>query len=209
LLHFKIKNAKNSLKSNSVIFLLHGYGSNEDDLFSFTPFLPKYSTIISFQAPYRLSAGSYAWYNLYPKSDGTFESDIETAWKTVDLLNKNINLIIEKYNLQSNDITLLGFSQGAILGWALAFEKLNIVRRLVALSGLIHETINTSKEPNFIAYSSHGVHDQVIPIKLARESILPISKKYNKIQYHEFPEGHTVSQENLNLFLKWLDNTKL
>ena len=71
------------------------------------------------------------------------------------------SLFIEKYNLESNDITLLGFSQGAILGWALAFEKLNIVRRLVALSGLIHETINTSKEPNFIAYSSHGISDNL------------------------------------------------
>lgn len=209
MLNYRIKNAENDLKNNSVIFLLHGYGSNEDDLFSFTPFLPKYSTIISLRAPYELSPGSYAWYHLYPKSDGTFESDIETARMTLELLNKNIQLIIKKYKLDSNDITLLGFSQGAILGWALAFEKLSIVRRLVALSGFIHETINTSKGPNFIAYSSHGVSDQVIPIKLARQSILPISKKYNEIQYHEFPEGHTISQENLNLFLKWLDSTKL
>ena len=209
MLHYKIKNAENGLKNNPVIFLLHGYGSNEDDLFSFAPFLPKYSTIISFQAPYELSAGSYAWYHLYPKSDGTFESDNETAWKTVDLLNKNIQLIIKKYNLDSNDITLLGFSQGAILGWALAFEKPDIVRRLVALSGLVHETVNTSKQPHFIAYSSHGISDQVIPIELARKTILPLRDKYEKIEYYEFPEGHTVSQENFNLVLKWLDKTKL
>ena len=209
MLHYKIKNAENGLKNNSVFFLLHGYGSNEDDLFSFTPFLPKYSTIISFQAPYQLSAGGYGWYHLYPKSDGTFESDIETAWKTVDLLNKNIQLIIKKYNLDSNDITLLGFSQGAILGWALAFEKPDIVRRLVALSGIVHETVNTSKQPNFIAYSSHGISDQVIPIELARKTILPLRDKYEKIEYYEFPDGHTVSQENFNLILKWLDKTKL
>ena len=34
-------------------------------------FLPKYSTIISLRAPYELSSGSYAWYEIYPKSDGT------------------------------------------------------------------------------------------------------------------------------------------
>ena len=40
-------------------------------------------------------------------------------------------------------------------------------------------------------------------------AVLEISKKYSQIEFYEFPEGHTVSQENMNLFLKWLKKTDL
>jgi len=45
-----------------VIFLLHGYGSNEEDLFSFAPELPEAYTIISVRAPYPMQPFGNAWY---------------------------------------------------------------------------------------------------------------------------------------------------
>ncbi len=191
------------------IFLLHGYGSNADDLFSFTPYLPESHTIIALQAPLTLAPGSHAWYPLYPKADGTFDSDVETAWKAVEFLMENIEKLIEKYALNSKDITLLGFSQGAILSWALAFSKSNKIRRIVALSGVVHESVDTSKAPTFLAYAAHGTEDAVIPINKARNTILPLAKKYKEIDYHEFHDGHGVSQENFNLVLQWLNKTAL
>ena len=41
-------------KKAPVLFMLHGYGSNEDDLFSFAQELPKELCIISVRAPYTL-----------------------------------------------------------------------------------------------------------------------------------------------------------
>ncbi len=43
--------------------MLHGYGSNEEDLFSFAQELPDELLIISASAPLSLGFGSYAWYN--------------------------------------------------------------------------------------------------------------------------------------------------
>ena len=45
-----------------VLFMLHGYGSNEEDLFSFAPELPGELCIISIRAPYTLQPYGYAWY---------------------------------------------------------------------------------------------------------------------------------------------------
>ena len=209
MLEYRIRQAESSLEKNPAIFLIHGYGSHADDLFSFAPYLPSSQTIIALQAPLALAVNSYAWYPLYPKEDGTLDSELEAAWNAVELLDKNINYLTEKYNIDAKDISLLGFSQGAILSWALAFSKPNTIRRIIALSGLIHQSIDTSKPPTFIAYASHGKTDMVISVEQARNTIIYLSEKYSAIEYHEFPEGHTVSQENFKKFLAWIEETNL
>lgn len=209
MLEYRIRQGINTLEKSPVIFLIHGYGSHADDLFSFAPYLPKSHTIIALQAPLNLSPGGYAWYPLYPNEDGTFTSELEAAWSAVDLLNENINLLIKKYDLNSIDISLLGFSQGSILSWALAFSTPKKIRRIVALSGLVHESVDTSQPPTFLAYAAHGISDVVIPVEKARATILPFSEKYTEIEYHEFPEGHSVSQENFTRLLGWLEKTEL
>ena len=209
MLEYRIRKGTNTIEKSPVIFLIHGYGSHADDLFSFAPYLPQTHTVIALQAPLVIAPGSYAWYPLYPKEDGTFTSELEAAWSAVDILTENIDLLVEKYGVNPIDISILGFSQGAILSWALAFSKPKKIRRIVALSGMVHESVDTSQPPTFLAYAAHGISDVVIPVEKARTTILPLSEKYNEIEYHEFPEGHSVSQENFTRLLGWLKKTEL
>ena len=209
MLEYRIRKGANNHEQSPVIFLIHGYGSNADDLFSFAPYLPKTHTIIALEAPLILSTGSYAWYQIYPKDDGSLDSELKEADKALALLNYNIIILMKENNLNLNDISVLGFSQGAILSWALAYSRPNKLRRIVALSGLIHKSIDTSKPPKFIAYAAHGINDMIIPVELARNSVYPLSQKYNEIVYHEFNDGHTVSQENFTKILTWLEKTNL
>ena len=209
MLKYRIRKGDNKLKQNPAIFLIHGYGSNCDDLFSFAPYLPKNLTIIALEAPLSLTQGSYAWYHLYPEQNGTLKSDLNEAQRSLELITKSIKQLIEKYNINKMDVSVLGFSQGAILSWALAYSKSEIVRRVIALSGYIHESIDTSDPPKFIGYATHGISDEIIPIKMARDSVFPISQKHSAIEYHEFSDGHNVSQENFTKMLIWLERTKL
>jgi len=209
MLKYRIRKGDNKLKQNPAIFLIHGYGSNCDDLFSFAPYLPKNLTIIALEAPLSLAQGSYAWYHLYPGQNGTLKSDLNEAQRSLELITNNIKQLIEKYNINKMDVSVLGFSQGAILSWALAYSKSEIVRRVIALSGYIHESIDTSDPPKFIGYATHGISDEIIPIKMARDSVFPISQKHSAIEYHEFSDGHNVSQENFTKMLIWLERTKL
>ena len=55
----------------------------------------------------------------------------------------------------------MGFSQGSILSWALAYSRANKVRRIVALSGFVHESVDTSSKPTFLAYAAHGKTDML------------------------------------------------
>src|SRR5918911_2974181 len=47
-----------------LLILLHGYGSNEHDLFGLAPYLDPRFLIVSARAPYTLMPGGYAWFEL-------------------------------------------------------------------------------------------------------------------------------------------------
>jgi phospholipase/carboxylesterase len=209
MLDYQIRSAEGKAEKNPTIILIHGYGSNAEDLFSFAPYLPKSHTIIALQAPLSMGQGSYAWYPLGMNETGSVTSDVDQAWNVVDLLLENIEALSREHALAPDDISLFGFSQGAILSWALAFKYPEKVRRIIALSGLIHESVPMQKKPEFLAYAAHGTEDTVIKIDQAREYILPLSQKYDEIEYHEFNDGHTVSQENFTALMKWIDKTNL
>ena len=53
-LHHIIREAKTSNEKAPLLILLHGYGSNEEDLFSFASELPEEFFIVSVRAPYDL-----------------------------------------------------------------------------------------------------------------------------------------------------------
>lgn len=210
MLEHNIQNATPSDEETTpAIILIHGYGSHADDLFSFAPYLPKNHAIISIQAPHNIGPNSYAWYPLQMDALGEVSSELDAAWGAVRLIVETIRKLVKKYKLDHKDLTLLGFSQGAILSWAIAYHHSDIVRRIVALSGMIHESVNTSEAPKFIAYASHGINDKVIPITKPRDTIAPLSEKHEAISYHEYKDGHNVSQENFRKFLFWLESTNL
>lgn len=209
MLEYKIRPGSGNQKKKPTIFLLHGYGSNMDDLYSFAPYLPISHNIISFQAPLSLGFGSYAWYPIGIDNKGAVTSELDAAKNSVDMIIKNIDLLSERYELDSEDLSILGFSQGAILSWALGFYKPNKIRRIMPISGLLHESVITKNKPTFLAYASHGIEDNVILIEKAREFIVPISNNNSGIQYKEFNDGHNISQENFSELLKWIEKTNL
>jgi phospholipase/carboxylesterase len=72
-------NAEQSVAKNPLLLLLHGYGSNEEDLFSFATELPDDYFIVSARAPFDLMYGSYAWYAINFDADENKFSDIGQA----------------------------------------------------------------------------------------------------------------------------------
>jgi phospholipase/carboxylesterase len=210
MLEYRIQNASpfDGYKSPAII-LIHGYGSHADDLFSFAPYLPKNHTIIAIQAPLSIGPSSYAWYPLQMDASGEVTSELDAAWGAVQLIVDSIDELIEIEKLDPTDVSLLGFSQGAILSWAIAYHHSDKIRRIMALSGMIHESIDTTSPPDFIAYASHGINDQVIPIHQPRNTIVPLSNQYEAISYHEYNDAHNVSQENFSALNEWIEKTNL
>jgi phospholipase/carboxylesterase len=197
-------------KRPPVIFLFHGYGSNEEDLFSFAPELPSKFFIISARAPYRLPPFGNAWYAInFDASFGKW-SDTDQAVSSRNKIVSFIDEACEAYRLDKDNVTLLGFSQGTVLSYAVALSYPEKVKNVVALSGYIDENILEKNyvqkdHKNLKIYASHGQVDQIIPPEWAQKAPVILKKLEIDFKYEEFPVGHGVSAENFYSFRKWLE----
>ncbi len=208
-LEFKIREPKVKLDTNPLLLLLHGYGSNEADLFSFAEELPEEYYIISARAPYDMQYGSYAWYAINFDADQNKFSDNEQAKTSRDLIATFIDELIQTYPIDANNVSLIGFSQGSILSYAVALSYPEKVQKVVAMSGYLNLDIVTDDYlkntfSNLKIFASHGTVDQVIPIEWARKTPAILENLGIAVTYKEYPIGHGVAPQNFYDFKNWL-----
>lgn len=191
------------------LFMFHGYGSNEEDLFSFAPELPGELMVISIRAPFDLDPFGHAWYAIDFDAEMGKWSDDRQARESRDKILAFMEEAIVAYDLDRSNISLLGFSQGTILSYAVALSYPEKIRNVVALSGYINESIllegyGDKDHGHLEIYASHGQADQVIPLEWAQRTPDFLKKLDIAHTYEEFPIGHGVSQQNFMSFKKWL-----
>ncbi|HET8737239.1 MAG TPA: alpha/beta fold hydrolase [Pricia sp.] len=192
-----------------VLFMLHGYGSDEEDLFSFAPELPAELCIISIRAPYTMEPFGNAWYTINFEAPQGKWSDDKQAITSREKIVSFIDEACQTYGLDDKRITLLGFSQGTILSYAVALSYPEKIKNVIALSGYINENILVDdyagkNHENLKVYASHGQVDQVIPSEWAQKAPAFLEKLGIEHVYEEFPVGHGVAPQNFESFKKWL-----
>ncbi len=200
---------KSSLKENApLLIMFHGYGSDENDLFSFADDLPKELLIISVRAPYIIQPYGNAWYAINFEANKGKWSDNNQAIISRDLIAKFIDEVISTYPVDPKNVTLLGFSQGTILCYAVAFTYPEKIKNVIALSGYINSDIldiRPNKDYSKLDfYCSHGSVDQVIPVEWARHTTPFLKQHHIKYIYSEFPVGHGVAPQNFYALKDWL-----
>lgn len=210
-LYHLVREPKIKLEKNPLILLLHGYGSNEQDLFSFASELPEEYFVVSAKAPYDLQYGSYAWYAINFDANENKFSDHDQARASRDLIAGFIDELIENYPIDKDNITLIGFSQGTILSYAVGLSYPEKVQRIVALSGYLNEEIikdgfQTNNFNNLKMFISHGTVDQVIPVDWAKKAPAKLEKLGIRTVYKEYPVGHGVAPQNFFDLKNWLEN---
>jgi len=208
-LEYLIKEPKIKLDKNPLLLLIHGYGSNEEDLFSFAAELPDEYYIVSARAPYNLQYGSYAWYAINFDADQNKFSDNEQVKVSRDFIAKFIDELVANFPVDAKNVTLIGFSQGTILSYAVALSYPEKVQRIVAMSGYINTEIleeNYLKNSfsNLKIFTSHGTADQVIPVEWGRKAKPFLENLGINTTYKEYLIGHGVSPQNFYDFKNWL-----
>ena len=107
-------------------------------------------------------------------------------------------------------VHLLGFSQGAILSYALGLTYPKRFTSVIALSGYLNENISELPEPAEAPalYAAHGTLDEVVPFDWGQQSAVQLKQKGLDIQFDQFPLWHTVGQDGFYKLLEW-QNAKL
>jgi phospholipase/carboxylesterase len=191
-----------------LLLLLHGIGSNEEDLFSLAPYLDGRFLIISARAPVSMGPGSYGWFDMEFTPQGMM-ADIEQAKKSLQQLTGFIDELVETYRAESRRVYLMGFSQGAMMTLAVALTQPEKIAGAVVMSGrfpsqvLEHEPdLRALKDKPFLV--THGLHDPVLPIEQGRAVQKNLEALPVELTYREYAMGHEVSLESLKDVSAWL-----
>jgi len=103
--------------------------------------------------------------------------------------------------MDAGQFDVMGFSQGAALGYTLALLHPDHVRRLAALSGFIPEGGETLIIPQQQAgkpiFISHGRQDDLIPVEQARRAVASLKKAGAQVTYCESDSAHKMNKECL------------
>jgi phospholipase/carboxylesterase len=201
---------RNHSEKTPLLLLLHGFGANEDDLFSLAPYLDERFMIVSARAPVTIQPHSYAWFNLNFTPEGVVV-DLEEARRNLDKLHKFINELIDTYQIDRHSVYLMGFSQGAMMSLAVALTYPGTAAAVVSMSGrLLSQTLDRISDkdaliglPIFIA---HGTRDELLPIQYARNARAILSEFPVDLTYREYDMGHEVSAESIDDIMRWLKN---
>ena len=209
-LDYLIRKPKNDIENPPLLLLLHGYGSNEQDLFSFADELPGELLIISARAPLSLGFDSYAWYTIHFNEDSSNFSDIPEAKEALKKISIFLEEIKDLYKIDRKRVFLLGFSQGTILSIAFALNNPDKLQHIIALSGYVNQKLlvdNFEKKDHSSLdfFISHGTADQIIPVDWARKTPGFLENLQIKHEYHEYPVGHGVAPQNFFDLKKWIE----
>ena len=158
------------------------------------------------QEPPRLfhACGGYAWYDL--GEEGI--PDPHSFSESLRILQEFLIQIRQGYPIGPTGLILLGFSQGAVMSYAAGLLDPTHVRAIVALSGYIPNRSNLpikwSELKGFPIFISHGTYDELIPLKLSKESAELLRNAGANVTFKEYTMGHQVTENTLRDLSAWM-----
>lgn len=210
-LKYLVREPENITENTPIIFLLHGYGSNEQDLFSFTPELPKDWIVVSFRAPRNTPYEGFCWYDIDFSSAERF-IDVEQAEESLSAILVKITEIKKHYGIEIAPTHIAGFSQGGILSYALSLKNPEIFAKVILLSCYpemrILQNIEKDKKKfqHLRFFVSHGTEDAVIPLEWARKGADFLYDLGCFFTFREYMAGHGINQKNFIDLMQFLND---
>jgi phospholipase/carboxylesterase len=154
-------------KPKQLVVLLHGYGSNGDDLIGLAPFfaqaLPE-AEFLSPNAPFpcEMSPMGFQWFGLEDRSP---EMKLGGVRMAAEILDGFLDAELSKRGLQDRDLALIGFSQGTMMSLHVGPRRADPIAGILGFSGSLiapHLLAGELKSKPRV-FLVHGTADQVVP----------------------------------------------
>jgi phospholipase/carboxylesterase len=189
--------------------LFHGRGTDEHDLFPLLDELDPERRMLGVtpRGPLTLPPGGAHWYVVrrvgYP--------DPETFHATYPMLAGWLDELLEANGFTHDRAVLGGFSQGAVMAYALSLGKGRPTpAAVVALSGFIPTVegfdLELSRAAGLPVAIGHGTHDPIIPVEFGREARRLLEDAGADVTYRESPMPHAIDPAFLAELRDWLQH---
>lgn len=191
-----------------LLILLHGVGSNEQNMFALSNALPADFLIVSARGPLTLGPASYAWFQVQFTANGPVinERQAENARKEIIRFIDELKTVED---FDENNVYLLGFSQGGIMSYSVALTTPEKIRGVIVMSGRLLAEVKPLVVPverlkKLNIFVSHGTQDQVLKFQYAEDAVGYLRSKGLEPDFHQYIEGHTINAFMLKDVTSWL-----
>lgn len=192
-----------------LLVLMHGVGSNEQDLFSLAPQIPDRFHVISLRAPHRMGPGSHAWFDFSIEPGGARSYNTAQEAASRALVAQCVEAASAQLDIPPDRVVVGGFSQGGIMALTLLLTRPELLHgAMVWHSRLLPQALPHAAQPAALAgrqlWVSHGVQDNVIPLASAQAIRDHVRTLPLALSYREYPGMHEIRPEELRDSMAWL-----
>lgn len=185
-----------------LLVLLHGYGSNEQDLLPLADYVAQDYAVLSLQAPITLGAHRFAWY----RNGTSAQADITAARQQILT---RVSQIQQQLSIPPSRTLLAGFSQGAVMSWSIVLNVPHSIGAAAIFSGRLPESVGgrTSQQnrrslPKL--FVGHGQNDQRIALALDEQAVVLAQQRGYPLSFHRYADlGHGINPQELADFKQW------
>ena len=179
-------------ESLRLLLMLHGWTGDENSMWIFTPRLPQNYIIISPRGLFPTPIGGYGWVENSIKGWPTMNDFNAAMQELIDLIDS-----LDFPGTHENRFNILGFSQGAALGYALAHTYPERINKLAGLSGFFPEPDQGGLLGGALGgkkvFVAHGLKDEMVPVEKARRVVEALKYSGAEVIYCEEDVGHKLS----------------
>ncbi|UAK26519.1 dienelactone hydrolase family protein [Sphingomonas nostoxanthinifaciens] len=189
-------------KPSALVVLVHGYGSNGDDLISLAAMIQPTLPTVAFVAPNAPSllphmADARQWWPIESFSATERATGAAAAAPGLDAF---LTKELEDADLGADRLLLVGFSQGTMMALHVGLRRANTLAGIIGISGMLvapdslHAEIR-SRPPVLLI---HGTADDVVPFRSLDLATKALTAAQVPVETHVSKGvGHTVGQDGL------------
>ena len=202
-------NSTNKSKTKHLVFILHGYGADGNDIIGigdqWNNLFPEVEFIAP-TAPYICDSNQdgYQWFKIPIVDKYKINNEIKTS--AIEL-NDFIDNELDIRNLTSSDMSIVGFSQGGMMALYLAVTRIQKPLSVISFSGLMLQGIyieENVKLPSILMI--HGDEDLVVSPEYMASSINYFKNANINIESHLIQGlGHGIDRTCISIGASFLN----
>jgi phospholipase/carboxylesterase len=200
-------------KPKQIIILCHGYGGDGRDISALASNWQRFLPDAIFLCPNGpeicdINKNGYQWFDLSGNDDSIFEKSLIAEKKLSNFLDQ----ALDSYQLESENLALVGFSQGCMISIQTALKKNKKINCLLGYSGKIinQEKLSAKINAKPKIFLMHGENDTIVPSVHLLEAKEYLVKHGLKVKTKIFNNcEHRIPVEGSSLGLAFLKKNLL
>lgn len=195
-----------------LVILLHGLGSDGNDLIGLVPAMINYLPYAHFIAPHApfacdMAPFGYQWFSLQDRSAPAVVAGVQQAAPIVSAF---IDEQKERFGLEDNQIALVGFSQGTMMSLYVGLRRADALGAILGYSGALvaPQLLASEIESRPPVCLVHGTDDDVVPYQQLLDAKAALEEVGVGVEAHTCHGlGHSIDPYGMEAGVKFLQQS--